>query len=182
MTYLPRIPLLNKLQLLFLSCRKLGFITYKKRILIMTPSRRDSFSVTLGGILPFFKCHHTLCGKEGKPSGLAEESVMKIQKTHASKWKEYRGIAAYRPVKWTERQEDWFASSLTCKEKSTKTQWLQEPPPLTNVIVSKQQAQLGYHGGKVGIPSFSTIYPPARSCSSAKLIVYQAASPAQGSD
>lgn len=49
----------------------------------------------------FFKCHHTIYGEEGKPSELGEERVIRIQKTHPSKWKEWRGlVASTRDVKW----------------------------------------------------------------------------------
>lgn len=103
----------------FLCCLKLDFTHLKKKMLTFTSSRRFFFQ-----IFSFFKYHHTIYGKEGKPSVLAEECVMKISKTHThtSKWKEYRGTEADMPVKWKESQEDWFASSLTWKEKSTRTQ------------------------------------------------------------
>lgn len=90
-----------------------NYYTFHKKIL---------FSVGLGFILPFSNTTTLFMGRKEKPSGFVEECVMKIQKTQASKWKEYRGIVAYTPVKWNERQEDWFASSLTWKEKSTRTQ------------------------------------------------------------
>lgn len=104
----------------FLMLPQTGFYPLKKKkMLTFTSSRRFFFQ-----IFSFFKYHHTIYGKEGKPSVLAEECVMKISKTHThiSKWKEYRGTEADMPVKWKESQEDWFASSLTWKEKSTRTQ------------------------------------------------------------
>ena len=116
-------PLPNKFQMLFLTLPQIDFYhlqkknpnyyTFQKKVLFFSWVRIYSF---------FFKYHHAIYGKEGKPSGLVGECVMKIQKTHASKWKEYRGIVAYTPAKWNEREEDWFASSLTWKEKSTRTQ------------------------------------------------------------
>lgn len=55
-----------------------NYYTFQKKILFFSWIR-ISFS--------FCKYHHTVYGKEGKPSGFVEECVRKIQKTHASKWK-----------------------------------------------------------------------------------------------
>lgn len=79
---LPCILLPNQFQLFFffpLSRLELGFITYEKRILFHLPEE-DSFFSWVRIYSFFFKYHHTIYGKEGKPSGLVKEYVMKFKR------------------------------------------------------------------------------------------------------
>lgn len=62
-----------------LSCLELGFITYEKRTLFHLPEE-DSFFSWVRIYSFFFKYHHTIYGKEGKPPGLVKEYVMKFKR------------------------------------------------------------------------------------------------------
>ena len=79
---LPCILLPNQFHFFFffpLSCLELGFITYEKRTLFHLPEE-DSFFSWVRIYSFFFKYHHTIYGKEGKPSGLVKEYVMKFKR------------------------------------------------------------------------------------------------------
>ena len=143
---LPCILLPNQFHFFFfpLKLPRIGFYHLRKKNPISPSRRRFFFQLGYDLFFLFQIPPHYLW--EGRKTPWACKGICnEIQKTHASKWKEYRGIVASTPVQWNERREkeDWFASSLTWKEKRGRTQWPREPPPLTYVIVSKQQDQLG---------------------------------------